>query len=416
MSKRNLNIPSEKSTRPADKPWSLLPKWLFVRNAVSLGLTAAELGCLIHLVDQYNGKRGYAWPSITKLVELTGYSRITVKRAIAGLVRRGVITKEPGWIGRANRYRIPIYDDPAHMVSPAHTVSPDPDHTVSPDPDHTVSHYPSYLPRSIRVGEEKRPSAEAGVAADAAPPPGVGGGAPPHVDHEAEFAEWWRAYPRKEDRARAKKAFAAVRGDGVSLATLVAAAQQYARAYAHKPERMKWPVTWLQGECWLDDPQPPRPKEPKSARAAKANNGKAPVEPTSPLQNPFPVGTVVWNYCDDVWDSGTITGKAEARADGTLVEVMRDRDGLPFWCNPVEHLQLTPPEGVTRRTRAEWAALKRDLEIRFPEGKKVWKGSQRGEVVWVPDGESIIVELEDGSEWAGGPEELSLTPPDVVMQ
>jgi hypothetical protein len=287
----------DKSTdRP--KPWDskLLPKWRFILDrAIPLHLSGSELACLIHIVDQYNGARGYAWPSFTKLAALTGYCRTAVKQAVAELVRRGIIAKESGWTGRANRYTIDIYGDQVTTGDRVTTGDPHQVTTGDPHPATRGDPYPSYLPRSSCVGEEE-PAAGGDPSRCSGPLP-TASGASPVSSFEAEFEAWWHAYPRHEGKPRARKEFARVRTGGVSLETLVAKAEQYARAYEHKPERQKWPATWLQEEGWLDDPQPPRPKAERKSKAngkdkpaAKANTPEA---IKARIIKAYPIGTTV---------------------------------------------------------------------------------------------------------------------------
>jgi hypothetical protein len=273
MSHSDINVLADSATRPIDKktqreqPWKerprseLLPKFLFIRDrALPLHLNGSALACLIHLVDRYDAKRGKTWPtSYEKLMALTGYGRNAVKRALAELVRRGLIKRNSGHTGRTNDYFMDIYGDQAPMGDRVPMGDLYPATTGDLYPATTGDLHTSSLPRSSRVGEEKRAAAGAALPADAVGPRRVG-----------LFGEFWAACPRKEGIAAAERAYADVCADGVPHATLVAKIEQYGRAYAEKPERMKWPATWLRDKCWLEDPQPPRPKGAKPERAAKA--------------------------------------------------------------------------------------------------------------------------------------------------
>lgn len=74
---------------------------------------------------------------------------------------------------------------------------------------------------------------------------------------EEEFEGWWKQYPRKVDRGHAKAAYLRVRRSGkVSAADLMAGVLRYAAAVAHKEARyIKHGQTWLNGQCWLDEPE-----------------------------------------------------------------------------------------------------------------------------------------------------------------
>lgn len=70
-----------------------------------------------------------------------------------------------------------------------------------------------------------------------------------------EFEEWYHLYPRKRGRGQAEKAFRAARKH-TDLETLVAGVKRYAAERAGEDARfVKHPATWLNGKCWLDEPE-----------------------------------------------------------------------------------------------------------------------------------------------------------------
>ncbi|MFC9995667.1 hypothetical protein [Nocardia sp. NPDC127526] len=109
----------------------------------------------------------------------------------------------------------------------------------------------------------------AGLIEISAAPPGVicpGGGrarrAPARtkavVTADTRFDEWWAAWPRKQAKRDAQKAFAAAL-KVIGFDELMAAT----RAFASDPNRedryTPYPATWLNGERWTDAPLPPDP-------------------------------------------------------------------------------------------------------------------------------------------------------------
>lgn len=75
-----------------------------------------------------------------------------------------------------------------------------------------------------------------------------------------KFAQFYDAYPRKRDRAKAQKAFEdAVRQKRQDPDRLIAAAQQLA-ADPNLPEKqyIPYPASWLNAERWNDPPYEPR--------------------------------------------------------------------------------------------------------------------------------------------------------------
>ena len=73
-----------------------------------------------------------------------------------------------------------------------------------------------------------------------------------------EFEEWYQHYPRKVARGQAEKTFeTARRVGGVALEILIAGAKRYAAEMAgQEAQFIRYPSTWLNGKCWLDEPSP----------------------------------------------------------------------------------------------------------------------------------------------------------------
>ena len=91
-------------------------------------------------------------------------------------------------------------------------------------------------------------SAEAGKSARTKRPP---------AGEHPRFAEWYAAYPLRKERAAARKAFnkAVTKVDDVQI--LFDAAKRYAETDPHVLRGfIKNPATWLNKECWLDEPAP----------------------------------------------------------------------------------------------------------------------------------------------------------------
>jgi hypothetical protein len=55
------------------------------------GITAKEKAVLLCLADYHNAIQGYAWPSIARISSDTCFSESSVKRAIRGLRKRGLV-------------------------------------------------------------------------------------------------------------------------------------------------------------------------------------------------------------------------------------------------------------------------------------------------------------------------------------
>lgn len=83
------------------------------------------------------------------------------------------------------------------------------------------------------------------------------GRAPPGAMIDFEFAEFWRVYPRRDDRGHAVKAYRTARKKA-DQETLVEAAKRYAaKRRGQDPQFTALAATWLTGERWTDEPAPP---------------------------------------------------------------------------------------------------------------------------------------------------------------
>jgi hypothetical protein len=76
-----------------------------------------------------------------------------------------------------------------------------------------------------------------------------------NIDIELEFNQFWAVYPKKQDKALAKRSFekAITRA---SLEDIIAGAEQYRDDPNRDPLFTKNPSTWLNADAWENDPLP----------------------------------------------------------------------------------------------------------------------------------------------------------------
>lgn len=76
-------------------------------------------------------------------------------------------------------------------------------------------------------------------------------------EEDPAFAEWYAAYPVHKARGAAVKAYAkALDKPGVTPEVLLDAAKRYRDEPQVKRGYGKHPATWLNNDCWLDEPTP----------------------------------------------------------------------------------------------------------------------------------------------------------------
>lgn len=89
-------------------------------------------------------------------------------------------------------------------------------------------------------------------------------------DLSGNFETWWRQYPRKVGKGAARKAYERV------VKTGKAAPQELLAGLARyhpDPKFTKHPATWLNAECWLDEPEPQDWRRDPPSRADSAIEG-----------------------------------------------------------------------------------------------------------------------------------------------
>ena len=74
---------------------------------------------------------------------------------------------------------------------------------------------------------------------------------------EEAFEEWWQLYPIRKSKGAARKAYARIiKKKLATVEHLKLGAMRYAASVTgHDFEYIKHPATWLNGECWLDEPE-----------------------------------------------------------------------------------------------------------------------------------------------------------------
>ena len=73
-------------------------------------------------------------------------------------------------------------------------------------------------------------------------------------DYPDDFEEFWRTYPRHEDKKKAFTVWQTALKNGATADEIIAGAARYAKYRAGEPEQYtKHPSTWLNGDCWENE-------------------------------------------------------------------------------------------------------------------------------------------------------------------
>ena len=223
-----------------------------VASDVELSLLSRVIAMIIGL-RYLNRDTGDAWPGTETLAEDIGRGRTQVHEALGSLADRGhlEITTTSGGKGQTNRYR-PILKGPnpsENRTKPFGNPNPSEKQTLrksgtNPSENRTK-------PFGNPKGNPYEEPYEEPIEGECLSPPLS---RPSKITDDAEFESFWRVYPRKEAKGAARRAFAKAR-KSVELDVLVAGATRYAGDRSHEnPKYTKHPATWLNGECWADEP------------------------------------------------------------------------------------------------------------------------------------------------------------------
>ena len=179
-----------------------------------------QLLLLLALADFASDDGGNVFPSVEKMAEKTRASRRTVQRNLRKLEDEGVLIEvRPASQRFPAEYRIVL-----------EALRRPPEGEGRHGDTQTVKKNPSR--ESVNGREREKILKE-------------------------EFDDWYQHYPKKVSRGAAEKALARARREGVSLETLIAGAKRYAAEMAGKESQfIRYPATWLNGKCWLDEPGP----------------------------------------------------------------------------------------------------------------------------------------------------------------
>ncbi|WP_200196065.1 helix-turn-helix domain-containing protein [Halorhodospira abdelmalekii] len=226
------------------------------RWAWSQTLESTEKLVLLALADAVHSHGGNAscWPSVTRLMGLTGLARRTVFKALASLEARALLQRDPGHPGRSTVYRLQIDSHPAagNRSGASRKASPPPRRYEPP------AQSPDFIPADQHGGDQTmqhQPSPEpAAASADNARPK-----RPSYAlsdEQQMRFERFWAIYPRRIAKAEARKAWAQIDPDESLTGRICIAVEAALLCDQWRRERGRFiphPATWLRREGWEDE-------------------------------------------------------------------------------------------------------------------------------------------------------------------
>jgi hypothetical protein len=200
----------------------------------------AALRVGIRLGLHFNGDTGLCNPGVATLQHGTQLSERAVETAKAFLKKLGWIDWRPGGgRSRSNQYLLLL--DNVALETP-----------------HENAGFSECLPPETPQQAQKNPAANRPKPrTPVRPNKNENMKTKPEVsDGLRGFEDWWQQYPRKKAKGSARKAYAKALKAGATAEQLMNGAMRYAAERTEKdPKFTKHPATWLNGECWTDEPE-----------------------------------------------------------------------------------------------------------------------------------------------------------------
>jgi hypothetical protein len=193
-------------------------------------LTATQKNILIRLALHLNIQTGRCDPSVRTLAKGAGVAERTVQIALAAAETLGCIRRNIGG-GRGNTNAYDLLTQPTERVN-------------------------ADAPFEERVHGDARKGAPDGQKPRTAVHQNIENKEKNSETYiHAEFEEWYRLYPRHEAKREAIRAYKQALSRGAATKDLKLGAMRYAAArQGELPRFTKFPATWLNADCWRDEP------------------------------------------------------------------------------------------------------------------------------------------------------------------
>jgi predicted transcriptional regulator len=211
-------------------PFSIVPEWVLDR-----GLSSTALKLYIVLARFADWDTGIAFPARDTLAERMDCSEKTVDRAVKELVEAQCIEKEFRGRYQSARYRVLQVDPRGTKMSIVETKVSDEGTKMSSRSDKNVH---------ITITTEQEPLKQE-----------------PLNDISTKFDQFWKLYPRKVGKGKARQAFEKAL-EKTNIDTILAGVEAYVYHEGYNDmEFIAHPTSWLNGERWDDEYKTPLRKE-----------------------------------------------------------------------------------------------------------------------------------------------------------
>jgi len=210
-------------------PFEMIPHWLLDADVSSHAMR------LYLILRRHGNGNGVCFPGRKRLAQQMNASTSTIDRARQELVTAGAICYRVRWSDDGD-YTSNEYHVHWHQSAECGFYSDDRSPTYDDTP-------PAGDDTGIITGDELTNTQEE----------------PKQTKYPERFEQFWRAYPRREAKGRALKAWTkAIKTTNQQL--IINAAQEYAETLTVEYQFIPLPATWLNDQAWLNE----RPKAKQS--------------------------------------------------------------------------------------------------------------------------------------------------------
>lgn len=222
---------------------------------------------LVYLADRHNIDTGVCWPSLGRIADDMGTTKPTVRSAFRSLKDLGLIEEaDPGLAtGVAEGRKPTVWRLNLDMVRGKDAFTGK-DGLTGKDaftPDGSRRVYPTgkdaFTPE-VKTGLPKpKENPKRTQSDEPKDPQGVLEVPVPTIADD--FAEWWKAYPRKTAKKAAEKAYKAARRGGATQEALIAGIERSVRSWQREgraKDKYPYPATWLNQGRWEDEETTPQ--------------------------------------------------------------------------------------------------------------------------------------------------------------
>lgn len=197
-----------------------------------------------------NRRKGYAWPGLAYLAAAMDLNERSIRRLIEALVVHGFLGKIRRGDRQTNSYRMVLTDR-----TPMSTQNEDrPDTSVHSEASDRTSVTDRVDIYDRQTGHQCPPISLNISLRDLSEEESISVNADSKGDLERDFEELWSHYPRKVSKGKARSAYKAAlkRAD---FPTIKAGVVRYAAERANQDHQFtKHFASWLNAECWQDEP------------------------------------------------------------------------------------------------------------------------------------------------------------------